>query len=138
MEEVLFTIFKYARTASSYTSYITSKLLSTSNPLRQYATSNPDLTNIVLLLIIIYLSLSILNMTVRWVYSLIAGIARLGFWIAVVGVGIWVWQSGPQEVVQVISELGRRLKEEASKGSEEGYGYAVKQDWNAQQGGGLY
>ncbi|KAI5780550.1 hypothetical protein EDC01DRAFT_594338, partial [Geopyxis carbonaria] len=97
MEDLLFIAINYARTVSSYTTYIASKALSVSSPLRQYATSNPDLTNIVLLLIIVYLSLSILNMTFRWVSSFISGIVRLGFWVAVVGVSIWVWHSGPQE-----------------------------------------
>ena len=57
-------------------------------------TSNPDLTTIVLLLIILVLSLKMLDMLVRTVMWWIRLVTRLIFWTAVLGTGYWLWQRG--------------------------------------------
>ena len=83
--------------AHSATSYTTSLKTHLVGPLKQYATSQPDLTNIALLLFIVYLSLVILGMASRWIYSVVVTTLRLLLFVAVIGGGIWVWQRGPQK-----------------------------------------
>lgn len=97
--------------AHSATSYTTSLKTHLVGPLKQYATSQPDLTNIALLLFIVYLSLVILGMASRWIYSVIITTLRLLLFVGVIGGGIWVWQRGPQKsqsdflkVVEMVNE----------------------------------
>ncbi|KAG0634317.1 hypothetical protein HOY80DRAFT_928892 [Tuber brumale] len=108
MDEILLHVMNVAHSATSYTTMLKAHLIS---PLKQYATSQPDLMNIVLLLVIVYLSLSILGMASRWIYSVVISTLRLLLFVALVGGGIWVWQRGPQKsqsdflkVVEVVSE----------------------------------
>ncbi|CUS08710.1 unnamed protein product [Tuber aestivum] len=108
MDEILFHVMNIAYGATSYTTSLKTQLVV---PLKQYATSQPDLMNIALLLVIVYLSLSILGMASRWIYSIVITTLRLLLFVAVIGGGIWVWQRGLQtsqsdflRVVEVVSE----------------------------------
>lgn len=92
MDELVFYAMHIAHSASSYTSMLKTQVYT---PLRQYATSQPDLLNIALLLVIVYLSLSILSMATRWIYAILITTVRLLFVTLVVVAGIWVWQRGP-------------------------------------------
>ncbi|RPB03195.1 hypothetical protein L873DRAFT_1801337 [Choiromyces venosus 120613-1] len=108
MDEILFYAMNIAHSATSYTTSLKTHLL---GPLKQYATSQPDLMNIALLLVIVYLSLSILGMASRWIYSVVITTLRLLLFVVIVGGAIWVWQRGPQKsqsdflkVVKMVNE----------------------------------
>lgn len=94
MEDVVFQAINFAHYATSYASGITGHIYSTFSPLREYVHSQPDLMNIALLLLIVYLSLSILGMASRWIYGVLVTTLRLLFILFVVAAGAWVWQRG--------------------------------------------
>ncbi len=125
MDEYLLTVFRYAHKASAITSYTTTKLIAASGPLRSIlqnaSSSNPDLTNIALLLVVIYLSLSILGMATRWMYNIVRNLIRLAMFAAVVVMVVWVYNAGFGEVVGTLEGVGGRLMDESRKGMEEGY-----------------
>jgi len=84
MDEIFLYVMNIAHSATSYTTSLKTHLV---NPLKQYATSQPDLMNIALLLVIVYLSLAILGMASRWIYSVVITTLRLLLFVAVVGGG---------------------------------------------------
>lgn len=94
MEEIVFKAISLAHYATSYASSITENFSSTFSPLREYVNSQPDLMNVALLLLIVYLSLSILGMASRWIYGVLVTTIRLLFILFVVAAGAWIWQRG--------------------------------------------
>jgi undecaprenyl pyrophosphate phosphatase UppP len=94
MDEFFVYAMHVARGASSYTSVFRSQVIT---PLRQYATSQQDLMNIALLLVIVYLTLTILGMASRWIYAILISTVRMLMFVLVIGGGIWMWKRGLQK-----------------------------------------
>lgn len=69
-------------------------------PLLTRATQNPDITTILLLGVLLFLSLKALDMFVRSVLFWIRLAVRLAFWGVVVALGGWVWARGLEGVVE--------------------------------------
>lgn len=94
MEDIVYQAISFMHYATSYGSSITESLYATFSPLREYVDSQPDLMNIALLLLIVYLSLSILGMASRWIYGVLVTTIRLLFILFIVAAGAWIWQRG--------------------------------------------
>lgn len=94
MEDIVYQAITFAHSATSYASGVTEHLYSIFSPLREYVNSQPDLMNVALLLLIVYLSLSILGMASRWIYGVLVTTIRLLFILFIVAAGAWVWQRG--------------------------------------------
>lgn len=94
MEDIVYQAITFAHSATSYASGASEYLYSVFSPLREYVDSQPDLMNIALLLLIVYLSLSILGMASRWIYGVLVTTIRLLFILFVLAAGAWVWQRG--------------------------------------------
>ncbi|KAL0633711.1 hypothetical protein Q9L58_007380 [Maublancomyces gigas] len=94
MEDIVYQAISLAHYATSYASSITESLYNTFSPLREYVDSQPDLMNVALLLLIVYLSLSILGMASRWIYGVLVTTIRLLFILFIVAAGAWIWQRG--------------------------------------------
>jgi len=138
MDEYIPLILRYAYTATSYTTYLTTKVLSASAPLKGYlasaSKSNPDLTNLALLLAVIYLSLAILGMATRYVYSTIMTMVKLVMLVVAVAVGLWVYNSGVGEVFSVLQSIAMGLMKESQKGARDGFGRGQQGDWGRPEG----
>jgi hypothetical protein len=65
--------------------------------LRSLLSSHPDITSLFLLLITLYVSLMVLNTASRWMYSLVLGIIRMLFMMALVLGALWVIRVGQGE-----------------------------------------
>jgi hypothetical protein len=61
--------------------------------------TQPDVASILLLLVVLFISLKVLDMMYRMVLFWINLALRLAFWGAVLGMGLWVWQRGPDGAV---------------------------------------
>jgi Nuclear pore assembly and biogenesis len=62
--------------------------------LRSLLSSHPDIASLFLLLITLYVSLMVLNTASRWMYSLVLGIVRMFFMMALVVGALWVVRVG--------------------------------------------
>nr|POE49278.1 hypothetical protein CFP56_32428 [Quercus suber] len=78
---------------------IVSTLKSWLLPLIDQVARKPDLTSIALLIIILFFSIKILGMVLNSIFGWIRLVFRLVFWISLVVVGMWMWQRGPEGVV---------------------------------------
>lgn len=125
MDDYIPLISQYVHTATKLTTFWTTKVLSVSAPLKSYIASashsNPDLTNLVLLLAVIYLSLGILGMVTRYVYSTVLGLIKISLLIIAMGISLWVWTSGATEVLKVAQDVLGRLVKESQIGAREGF-----------------
>jgi Nuclear pore assembly and biogenesis len=65
--------------------------------LRSLLSSHPDITSLVLLLIVLYVSLTVLNTASRWMYSFVMGIIRMAVMLALVVGAVWVIKVGQGE-----------------------------------------
>jgi hypothetical protein len=75
-------------------------------PIVRYILSNhPDVVSLFLLLLSLYISLLVLNMASRWMYSIVMGFVRL-FLMAVLVLGaVWVVKvSRGEDAVQMVSQ----------------------------------
>lgn len=90
--------------------------------------------NIALLLLIVYLSLSILGMASRWIYGVLVTTIRLLFIMFVVVASMWLWQRGGaakgdlERLAELVGKvLGASGKEWAASSSSAAGG----RDWTA-------
>lgn len=87
-----------AITSYAYRLYrLTSTIRSWAAPLLQQP---PDLTTLALTLVILFISLQILRMVVASILGWVRLAFKLAFWAGLTAVGVWMWQRGPQGVVQ--------------------------------------
>ncbi|KNG51485.1 Nuclear pore assembly and biogenesis protein, APQ12 [Stemphylium lycopersici] len=91
---VLTTFLGVSRTLSTHLSPLLNKLI-----------TQPDVTSIVALLFIFFISLKILDMMYRAVIFWINLAIRLVFWGGILVVGLWVWNRGPEGFVEDVSGL---------------------------------
>lgn len=123
MEDIIYQAINFAHSATSYTSSITGHLYSTLSPLREYAHSQPDLMNIALLLLIVYLSLSILGMASRWIYGVLVTTIRLLFILFVLAASAWIWQRGGAakgDLERLVEMIGKATSGGAGAGTGRG------------------
>jgi protein-S-isoprenylcysteine O-methyltransferase Ste14 len=119
----------------------TAKFLSLSTPLRNYVASlsssnPPDLKNVALLLLCLYLGLMILRMTLGWVWNMVVGVIRMMILFAIILVLVWGWNVGFGEVMKTLADIGRMVGEEATRGMENGMG--IKPNRGASNGYVVY
>jgi phosphoglycerol transferase MdoB-like AlkP superfamily enzyme len=126
MDSLLPLLLYTAHNLSVYSTVLTSHLLSASSPLRSYLSSNPDLTTIALLLIILYLSIAILGMATRWIYGMVVMVIRLAFLVGAVAVGVWVYSVGAAEAVKTLAQVAESVRGEIEKGGREGWAHAAE------------
>jgi hypothetical protein len=72
-------------------------------PLINRLVNKPDLASIALLLIILWLSMKILGIVYNAVMFWVVLIARIVFWGSLIVGGIYVWNRGPDGVIEDIS-----------------------------------
>lgn len=90
--------------------------------------------NVALLLLIVYLSLSILGMASRWIYGVLVTTIRLLFILFVVAAGAWVWQRGGAargDLERLVDMVGK-----ATSGAGAGAGAGARAGSGAGRGGG--
>ncbi|KAI5839958.1 hypothetical protein DFP73DRAFT_559667 [Morchella snyderi] len=141
-DNLLFQLFNFAHSATTYTYTLTTNLYGILSPLREYAHSQPDLMNIALLLLIVYLSLSILGMASRWIYGVLVTTIRLLFIMFIVVASMWLWQRGAaakgdlERLAELVGKaLGAGGKEWAASSSSSAGG---RGDWAAGAAGRRY
>jgi hypothetical protein len=94
--ENLQTYGPYARQAYGYISTLKSYLF----PLIDQVSKKPDLATIALLVIILFVSLKILNMLYQtFIFWLRMGV-RLVFWASLAALGLWMYNRGPDGVME--------------------------------------
>jgi hypothetical protein len=64
------------------------------------ASSTPDLVNVVLLLLILYISLRILDYARRMIMFWLFFVLRLAFWGSIIGGGLYVYNVGPTRALR--------------------------------------
>ncbi|KAF2733189.1 hypothetical protein EJ04DRAFT_535620 [Polyplosphaeria fusca] len=100
--------------------------------------SQPDITTLIVLTVVIFVSLKILDMAYRAVMFWINLVFKLAFYVVIAAVGIWVYNRGVDgfaEDVQKLAEfwggeyekysgeVRRFQQEEQAKATAKGYGY---------------
>ncbi|KAF1943255.1 hypothetical protein EJ02DRAFT_443501 [Clathrospora elynae] len=77
------------------------------SPLLTRLVTQPDVASILALLAIFFISLKILDMMYRAVMFWVNLAIRLVFWGALVVLGLWVWNRGPEGFVEDVTDLGQ-------------------------------
>ena len=113
MDDLIPLLLATAQNFTVSSAALAARALTLAAPLRQYVLSveqnPPELTTVVLLLVIIYLSLAILRMATQWVWSMVMFVVRLVVVAVVAGLGMWIYRDGVDEVGARIGEwVGER------------------------------
>jgi len=81
-------------------------------PLVSSLSEKPDVASIILLLILLFVSLKLLNLVYNAVMFWVRLATRLFFWGTIIGVGLWIWQRGPDGVASDMESLFRAWRGE--------------------------
>ena len=124
---------------SAYSSYLQKftifsyRLGAAFSPLLNKLTTSPDLASIALLLVSLLASLLILDMVWRAVMYWVRLVLRLVFWASAVGLGLWLWNRGPEGVFEDVGILIGVWNEEYKFWKERA---EMGEAWRKQQYGG--
>ncbi|KAL7272725.1 hypothetical protein RUND412_004457 [Rhizina undulata] len=95
MDTIVMQLFTGLQSFSIYSQSIP-LFMKASTLLRNYIASEPSLKDIALMLLIAYLTLSILGMVSRYLYSIVIMVMRMVIFTTIAVLGIIAWQKGPQ------------------------------------------
>ncbi|KAJ9647790.1 hypothetical protein H2199_001565 [Coniosporium tulheliwenetii] len=112
-------------------------LSSTLSPLLTRVTTNPDLTSILLLLALLFLSIKILDAAARALLFWVRLAVRLAFWGALAVGGLWVWTRGVEGTVEDLESLGRVWMGEYERFKEAGREGPPGRGWDQRREGGF-
>ncbi|KAI9819881.1 MAG: hypothetical protein M1827_006451 [Pycnora praestabilis] len=102
---------KYGWLLASYINPYTPYLNSLNALLSSISTQKADLTSLVLVLIVLFLSLKLFGILWRGVIGWIVLAFRFAFYIAVCIIGVWIWQRGIDGFVGDIMGWGSEVSE---------------------------
>ncbi|KAF2233200.1 hypothetical protein EV356DRAFT_504056 [Viridothelium virens] len=126
---------------STYSSYLQSltsfstRLSAFFSPFLNKLTTSPDLASIALLLLTLIASLVILDMLWRAVIYWVRLFFNLVFWASAVGLGFWMWNRGPDGVIEDIEMLIGVWSKEYTHWKQRA---EMSEAWRKQQYGGTY
>ncbi|OAL50645.1 hypothetical protein IQ07DRAFT_587303 [Pyrenochaeta sp. DS3sAY3a] len=92
---IVTTLFGLTRTLQTHLSPILTRIV-----------TQPDVASILALLAILFISLKILDMMYRAVMFWVTMALRLVFWGAILALGFWIWNRGPDGFVEDVQDLG--------------------------------
>jgi hypothetical protein len=91
----------YLQTLHSFSTRVSTAF----SPLLNRVSTSPDLASIALLLVILVLSLQLLNLLWRAVTFWVRLVSRVVTWVTIIGLGLWLWNRGPDGVMEDIETL---------------------------------
>jgi hypothetical protein len=124
MEDYVQTLLPYASRIGQYAPGAAWRALGASAEFLTTEEGKPDLSAIMMSLVIVYLSLAIAGMATRWAFGMVRMVVRLVVLLAVVGGGLWCYAVGPEAAVEAV---GRAWSGTAAR----------RDDWEAVVGRGV-